>query len=292
MAESILKVLGTYPVPCFTILLAGTLFSIALLWHLIGKVFPLLMAELLRLARRSQKTPYKHGAFEGKTPGVYVVLGALIGLVALSLFCWIAAEVVERETIVRFDHVLTETIRQSAALWEIHVFSFITIFGSVYVLAPMIIGIGAMLFVLRRRVFLIGWISAALGGVIANEELKSLFERPRPEALPPFHHKLTSWSFPSGHAMDSMIIYGMLTYLMLPLAKGRWRKVLVLTSIGLVLSIGFSRLYLGVHYFSDIIAGYAAGIFWLNLCIVGTEILSRVTRPTAKKTAKPEDYTL
>jgi membrane-associated phospholipid phosphatase len=276
MTESILKVLGTYPVLGFIILLAVTLFSIALLWQPIGKGFPLLMAQLLRLLRRSQKTGCKRGHFEGNTPGVYVVLGALVGLATLSAFCWIAVQVVNRETIVRFDHVITRTIRQSAAPWDIRVFSFITIFGSVYVLAPMIIGIGFMLLVFRRRISLIAWICAALGGVIANEGLKSFFERPRPEVLPPFHDTLTSWSFPSGHAMDSLIIYGMLTYLMLPLAKGRWRRVLVLASIGLVLSIGFSRLYLGVHYFSDIIAGYAAGIFWLNMCIVGSEIVKHL----------------
>jgi membrane-associated phospholipid phosphatase len=273
MSELILKVIAAHPIPCFVMLLGVILFSIALLWHLVGRGFPPIMTGLLRLVRRTQKSPYKHLDLREKTLGVYVTLGALVGFVALSVFCWIAGEVMNREAIVRFDHVLTETIRQSAAPWEIQIFRFVTTFGSFYVLAPMIIGIGVMLLLLRRRVSLVGWIVAVLGGVIANVELKSVFERPRPEPLPPFIDNLTSWSFPSGHAMDSLIIYGMLTYLSIPLTKGRWRKALVLTSVGVVLSIGFSRLYLGVHYFSDIIAGYAAGIFWLNLCIVGTEIL-------------------
>jgi membrane-associated phospholipid phosphatase len=276
MSESIWKVMGAHPVLCFIILLSVTLFSIALLWHFVDKGFPPFVAGLLRPLRRAQKTPFKHRDLKEKTLSVYVALGALVGFVALFVFCWIAEEVVNREAIVRFDHLLTETIRQSAAPWEIRIFRFITIFGSFHVLAPMTIGIGVMLLLLRRRASLVGWIVAALGGVLANVELKSVFERPRPEPLPPFNHILTSWSFPSGHAMDSLIIYGMLTYLSIPLTKGTWRKALVLTSVGVVLSIGFSRLYLGVHYFSDIIAGYAAGIFWLNLCIMGTEILRHV----------------
>jgi membrane-associated phospholipid phosphatase len=277
MAESILKVLGTHPVLLFVLFLAVTLFTVALLWHLIDRGLRPLTARVLRVPGRSQESPLKPGDSRQKRVGPYIALGILVGLAALCVFYGIADEVVNRGgDVVRLDHEITETIRRNAASWEVGIFWFITMFGSVYVLTPTTIGVVVVLLVLCRRISLVGWIVAALGGVIMNEGLKLIFERPRPIPLPLFPHALTSWSFPSGHAMDSLVIYGMLTYLLIPLTKDRQRKGLVLASMGIVLSIGFSRLYLGVHYFSDIIAGYAAGIFWLDLCILGTELLKHL----------------
>jgi membrane-associated phospholipid phosphatase len=273
MAASILNTMGTHPVLCFAVLLALIILSIAFFWHLIDKAFRKIIAGPLPFLTRSPESSSKHPDIAKKPFGVYAAVGLLAGLAALAVFYWIASEVVDREAIVRFDHLLTETIRRNATSSEIRIFWIITMFGSFYVLAPTTIGVGILLLVLHRRVSLIGWIMAAFGGVILNEGLKLIFERPRPKPLLLFPHRLISWSFPSGHAMDSLIIYGMLTYLLFPLTKGRRRKALVLTCIAVIVSIGFSRLFLGVHYFSDIIAGYAAGLFWLNLCIVATQIL-------------------
>ncbi len=272
MSGPILRFLGTHPVLSFAVLLAIILLSIAFLWRLIEKAFRNIIARPDPFLTRSPENASKHPDMTEKPFGVYAAVGLVAALAALAVFYWIASEVVNREAIVRFDHVLTETIRRNATSSEIRIFWIITVVGSFYVLAPATIGVGILLLVLHRRISLIGWTMAAFGGVILNEGLKLIFERPRPKPLLLFPHRLISWSFPSGHAMDSLIIYGMLTYLLFPLTKGRWRKPLVLTSIGVVLSIGFSRLYLGVHYFSDIIAGYAAGLFWLNLCIVATQI--------------------
>jgi len=108
-----------------------------------------------------------------------------------------------------------------------------------------------------------------------NRLLKGLFVRPRPY----FEHPLlieTSYSFPSGHAMESFVLYGMLAYFaVLALETWRARTAVVFGTALLVLLIGLSRMYLGVHYFSDVVAGYAAGGVWLSALITGAETVRR-----------------
>jgi membrane-associated phospholipid phosphatase len=133
----------------------------------------------------------------------------------------------------------------------------------------------------RRWLFLGSWLAAVAGSAVLNQMLKGLFERPRPH----FDHPLlieTSYSFPSGHAMESFVVYGMLAYFgVLALRSWEWRVGVVCGAALLVVLIGFSRMYLGVHYFSDVIAGYAAGGVWLSALITGVETIRR-SRKEAK----------
>src|SRR5262249_19183800 len=76
------------------------------------------------------------------------------------------------------------------------------------------------------------------------------------------------YSFPSGHALVSLVMYGLLGYFVLMNLHHAWsRNIVVLVPILIVLLIGISRMFLGVHYFSDVAAGYVAGTIWLTLCI-------------------------
>ncbi len=141
-----------------------------------------------------------------------------------------------------------------------------TLFGSeILTLLALVM---AVYFIWRREW---GWLAALLlarvGGGWLNYVLKALFERPRPIFDDPLA-TATFYSFPSGHAMGSMIVYGLLAYWLLRRYPQRGVRLTVIgvTSL-LILLIGFSRLYLGVHYFSDVVAGFAAGIVWLALCI-------------------------
>jgi len=106
--------------------------------------------------------------------------------------------------------------------------------------------------------------------------LKLVIRRPRPAYAGVFRHHYTS-SFPSGHAMGSLIGYGMLAYVLTLLwihSRGGQIAV-VLGAALLVVAIGLSRLYLGLHYFSDVVGGYAAGVLWLSACISGVEVARR-----------------
>jgi membrane-associated phospholipid phosphatase len=113
------------------------------------------------------------------------------------------------------------------------------------------------------------------GSTLLNWLLKGFFQRPRPH----FAHPLvieTSYSFPSGHAMESFVVYGMVAYLaVLWLRSWEVRVAAVCGAALVVVLIGFSRVYLGVRYFSDVVAGYAAGGVWLGALITGAETMRR-----------------
>jgi len=107
---------------------------------------------------------------------------------------------------------------------------------------------------------------AAVGAISLNYLLKELFVRTRPALWDHIIH-VNHYSFPSGHAMVSMVVYGLMGY---TLAEEfpQWRKQILALTGGFILAIGFTRLYLGVHWPTDVIAGYASGLVWLTACIV------------------------
>ena len=105
-----------------------------------------------------------------------------------------------------------------------------------------------------------------LGGELLNILLKYLIARPRPMLTPLATE--TSFSFPSGHAMDSTIVYLILVYgLWRYTTNNRQRVLAVVLATILITAIGFSRIYLGVHYPSDVIGGYLAGLAWLTFVL-------------------------
>jgi undecaprenyl-diphosphatase len=102
-----------------------------------------------------------------------------------------------------------------------------------------------------------------LGVAVLDLALKHAFHRPRPVAF--FGATPNSYSFPSGHALGSLCFYGILAVILAPLARGRGAKFCVwIAAVLLVGMIGLSRIYLGVHYPSDVIAGYCAAIVWIG----------------------------
>jgi undecaprenyl-diphosphatase len=134
----------------------------------------------------------------------------------------------------------------------------------------------ATLFAWKRRWLSVGtWLAAVGGSAVLNQLLGSLFARPRPFFEPPLLIE-TSYSFPSDHAMESLVVYGMIAYFAV-LALEAWgtRKAVILGAALLVLLIGLSRMCLGVHYLSDVVAGFAAGGVWLSALITGIETVRR-----------------
>ena len=132
------------------------------------------------------------------------------------------------------------------------------------------------LLALGEWILLAGWVAAFSGATVIDRWLKLAIHRPRPVyAASLLAHP--TWSFPSGHAMGSLVGYGMLAYLLVLANRGnpsRQRMIVILATC-LVLIIGLSRLYLGVHYLSDVVGGYAAGLVWLATCIALVELARR-----------------
>ncbi|HKH76693.1 MAG TPA: phosphatase PAP2 family protein, partial [Rubrobacteraceae bacterium] len=207
--------------------------------------------------------------------GLHLTVGLVAAAGCLWLFGGLAEDVLTGDPIVRFDRATAAYLHSLATPPLTTFFLVVTALGSVETIALVAL-VGAVVFGVRRQgLHLATWLAAVAGSAALDELLKALFARPRPY----FEHPLlseTSYSFPSGHAMESLVLYGMLAYFAV-LAARTWRArtAVVFGAALLVLSIGFSRMYLGVHYFSDVVAGFAAGGVWLSTCITAMEFARR-----------------
>jgi undecaprenyl-diphosphatase len=118
----------------------------------------------------------------------------------------------------------------------------------------------------RERLRVIVWLAGAIGVAGLNYVLKLAYHRVRPGSAAEYLERM-SWSFPSGHAMAALVIYGLLAFFVLEHVQGRAARYAIVGSTMLVVAaIGLSRLYLGVHYVSDVTAGFLAGGAWLGAC--------------------------
>jgi undecaprenyl-diphosphatase len=149
-------------------------------------------------------------------------------------------------------------------------FSLITHLGDPDFLTVLATVVTVALLLLKRWVLAGAWVSATLGGGLLNLILKSIFERPRPLHDHGLVHE-TSWSFPSGHASGSMLIYSLLGYLIVRHTPRAWHIPVAVVTVALIVFVGSSRVLLQVHYFSDVLAGYASAAAWSALCIAGLE---------------------
>src|SRR5690606_18518815 len=105
----------------------------------------------------------------------------------------------------------------------------------------------------------------------SNVVIKKIIHRERPS----LEHLVTvnTLSYPSGHAMSAMACYGFLIYLMLRYRSPYWQKLMLCVLMGmLILAIGVSRIYLGVHYPSDVAAGFLGGLLWVTFCVIGFNV--------------------
>lgn len=207
-------------------------------------------------------------------PPKYVFLHLVLGLVATAgvmAFAIIAEEVFAGRTVAQFDHAFATALYNSASSEWQQVFATVTRFGSGEVLGILSAIIAVALLARREYVLAIGWIVAQAGGGVLNVTLKGAFERSRPD----FSDALlaSGWSFPSGHAMSTFIFCGLGAYLLLRVGRSpSARVVIVVAALTGCLVIGFTRLYLGVHYLSDVAAALIAAAAWVAICISAIEL--------------------
>lgn len=212
--------------------------------------------------------------------GLFLGIGLALSAAALALFAWIATAVLGGMTqtvdmtVVEFMHS-----NQFAAL------DWLALAGAGLgsgVAMWIALGLGTILLWRGRHHFsvLLLWI-ALVGGRVLNHELKAVFARDRPEPVDWEVEVLgsaidfpTSFSFPSGHATTALVVYGTLAYLVARLEPTpRQRRWTLLGAAALILLIGWSRMYMGVHYLSDVVAGYLTGFAWITLVALAIEII-------------------
>jgi undecaprenyl-diphosphatase len=197
----------------------------------------------------------------------------LAGLAVAGLGMWvfatIAEDVLEKESYA-FDTYILLALRKLHTPLGDRVMLGLTFLGEPNLLLVICLILGIVLLARNHRSEA-ATIALAGGGAIGlNLLLKKLFARDRP-LLWERVVDVRFYSFPSGHAMISMVIYGLLGYFLgSRFPKQRW--FIYSLTVVLVAAIGLSRLYLGVHWPTDVIAGYTAGLVWLITCILSLEI--------------------
>ncbi|MFS0723982.1 phosphatase PAP2 family protein [Paenibacillus sp. 1P07SE] len=203
----------------------------------------------------------------------YLLLGIAAGLLTL-IFFELAEQLLDDELIV-FDETVLYHLQQLMGTREAvgTVMRGITRLGDGVVQTVLLV-VAALLFWFadKRRDAVI--LAVCLGGGwLLNYTLKAFFGRERPELE--FLVEASGFSFPSGHAMVSICFYGMLGYLLYRYFRNRWRLSWVFNVVAVLtaMAIGISRIYLGVHFASDVIAGFAAGGIWLISCILSLKLL-------------------
>jgi len=206
---------------------------------------------------------------------VVLVEGPLVSLViavlAIFLFAWLAENVAAQHT-ANFDSSVRAAVHAFASPALTRLMFAISFMGSGGLIASALVAFALFRHFLWRRAAI--WLVVTLAGALVLDlTLKFAFHRSRP--VPFFGPIPRTYSFPSGHSLFSFCFYGVLAGLLAGRVRSMSARVLIwLMAVLLVLAIGLSRIYLGVHYPSDVIAGYLAGTIWAATMVA----LDRVRR--------------
>src|SRR5262249_9388240 len=209
-----------------------------------------------------------------------VAASLALAVLCLLLFGWLGREVLEGDT-ARFDNAIRSWVHQYASSGMTSAMKAVSLLGYEILLAEVII---ALIVFVRLR-----WKRAALwllitmvGSVLLDAALKFFYPRARP--TPFFGAEARYSSFPSGHALSSLCFYGVMAGLLSARIKSLpWRIAIWTLATLLVIAIGLSRIYLGVHYPSDVLAGYLAATVWVGAIIVLDHV--RKVRRSSKRVA-------
>lgn len=215
------------------------------------------------------------------SPGGWFLLqlggGVVLFVVAAWVFGGIAEDIVEKDPITVLDAEL-------ASWLHLRAFAPFTRFMLTLSLLHGIVGISILtvLFALyllwrRERWWLLALVLAVPGGMLLNLLMKYAFHRERPRFDDPLV-TLSTFSFPSGHTLAATVFYGMLAaYLLVRVPATGARLAVLGTALLLIVLVAFSRMYLGAHFLSDVLAAVAEGIAWLSLVLMATATLQRRT---------------
>lgn len=216
-----------------------------------------------------------------KAVGVFLVIGLVVVLAAAVGFATLAERVMAGDTL-HMDETILRAMDRMGAPWLDNLALEVTALGARVVVWMVVLIASVFLWSSRHHYSAaLLWVSM-LGAGFVNAALKVSFNRPRPDVFPWRTQHVGLASFPSGHAMTSIVVYGTLAFLIARLAPTRLLKRLTWTlAILVILLIGWSRLYLGVHWPSDVLAGFVMGTAWAVICGLGIEAVRyfRTRRP-------------
>jgi undecaprenyl-diphosphatase len=216
-----------------------------------------------------------------RSQDLLVLVLMLVVVLGLWGFVELADEVVEGDTRAVDEWVLRAMRTRGnpadplGPIWLEGAVRDVTSLGGAAVLVLVILAVAG--FVALQRQYHAFWllIAAVAGGVLINVLLKHLFDRPRPDFVPPLM-RAESASFPSGHSLLSAVVYLTLGALLTRLVRHMKARIyIVATALFLSFIVGLSRIYLGVHYPTDVLAGWTVGLVWAVLCWLVADYLQR-----------------
>lgn len=207
--------------------------------------------------------------------GLHLTIGICLILFAGFVFGELAEDVVEGDTITVIDAHLAQWFHLRTHPVFTQVMFFITHWNGI--VGSSIMGALLALWFWRRgaHYWLLVAVTAIPGGMLLNVALKHVFQRARPSFDDPLL-TLTTYSFPSGHTAAATVFYGLLACYLVRRVHGRALRVLVvLGACAMVALVALSRMYLGAHYLSDVLAATLEGCAWLSVCVTAVATLHR-----------------
>lgn len=193
----------------------------------------------------------------------------LLGISGLSLLAFLKVldSVIEKESVVKIDLIITNWIYTIRTPFLNTLMKIITDLANVESIIVFLLIVFGVLLVLKKQRYILAMLVSSVTSYAFVAIIKELIKRPRP-AIANALAVETSFSFPSGHTMIAVAVYGLLFYFLMRISKPKWLKILLsIAGTLVVLAIGFSRIYLGVHWSSDVFASLLLGISWLSLLI-------------------------
>ena len=227
--------------------------------------------------------------------GVLLSAGLVLALLGLWGVSQLTEDVLEGDT-AELDGTVLLWLNQHATPRLDHFAVQVTAVGDTLVLALLTIVVAALLWLLGRRSYTMLLILSVGGAALMTPVLKGLFDRPRPQLFEwRAHYAPTSLAYPSGHATMSMVTFITIAFIIHRLSTSRSVSLLSAAFAAFVIGlIGLSRLYLGVHYPSDVIAGYVVGFAWATFCAVIIEAMQNHTlqRAAAARAARIDAHNI
>ncbi len=221
------------------------------------------------------------------TVGVFLVIGVVIAIAGTLAFAEMG-EWVQKGLTQTFDVAVLQWLHEHSTPLLTQMATELTYLGTGTVVL-MIVAVAALfLWHTEHKHSARLLLAAVAGNILLNGVLKLVFHRPRPSVFE-WQTTAVSSSFPSGHAMSATVCYGTVAYLVIRLQKHHWSRLLTGTAaVILILLICATRLYLGVHYPSDVIAGMLVGLAWASFCMATLEASLLIARRRAPRAVVEE----
>lgn len=254
-------------------------FVLPFLWRLSSRAARAVTARLARTGWYTARQQRLHPIRPYLPVAAVLVIGIAASAFAGDAFLDLVEHLrSESPLLLQADRAAYELASETRAKGATELFTFFTIVGTPVGLGAIVAIAGGILIWRKHPRWAAYLVITALGGALINLQLKHYFERDRPDLSAALRHA-SGYSFPSGHAMGSTVVFGALGYLAARGIRERRRRSVVFAILAsLIAAICASRIYLGVHWISDIGAGVAAGILWVITTTLAYETVRRIHR--------------